>query len=190
LRAAYFDTKHAAEVCVLEQAGADLDAVAVNPGAIYGPSAAPSNSGHVVASAVRGRLRFVPKGGVNAASLATVVDCTLAASRNGRCGERYVVPGDNLTILHLVRRIGAAAGVELDPLMLPGFLGPAIRFGMELVEPFVPDRNWFTPDLCGCFNRFMWVSGDKARRELGVEPRSLDEALRGQVEQMRREGRL
>lgn len=190
LRAAYFDTKHAAEVCVLGQAGPDLDAVAVNPGAIYGPSGAPSNSGHVVSSAVRGRLRFVPKGGVNAVPLATVIECTLAAARRGRCGERYVVPGDNLTVLHLVRRIGAAAGVQLDPLMLPAFVGPVLRLGMDLAEPFVPDRVWFTPDLCACFNRFLWFAGDKARRELGVESHSLDEALAGQVEQMRREGRL
>ena len=190
LRAAYFDTKHAAEQRVHAGLAAGLDAVIVNPAAIYGPSSVPSNSNNLVIAAAGGRLRFVPTGGMNVVPLETVVAGTLAAAERGATGRRYILGGENLTFLHLVRDIGEAAGVELDPLMLPAALGPPLRLGMQLIEPLVPDRLWYTPDLAGAFGRWMWFDNGRMRRELGVEPASLRACLAATVDQLRRSGRL
>ena len=190
LRAAYFDTKRAAEERVQSGIAAGLDAVIVNPGAIYGPSTVASNSNNLVLAAAGGRLRFVPTGGMNVVPLETVVAGTLAAAERGRCGRRYILGGENLTFLHLVRDIGEAAGIELDPLMLPAALGPPLRLAMQLVEPLVPDRVWYTPDLAGAFGRWMWFDNGRMRRELGVEPASLRACLAATVDELRRRGRL
>jgi dihydroflavonol-4-reductase len=199
LGAAYFDSKHMAEERVREGVAAGLDAVIVNPGAIYGPSAASSNSSRLVASAARGRIRVVPSGGINAVPLATVVEGTLAAAERGRTGRRYILGGENITYMQLIQRIGRAAGRSVNPIALPTLLGPAIRAAMNMVEPFVPDRLSFTPDLAGAFGRWMWFDTRRMVAELGIGPASdasaecpasLDECLAATVEQLRRDGRL
>ncbi len=190
LRAAYFDTKHAAEREVDVGLEAGLDAVLVNPGAIYGPSAVPSNSSRLIEMVARRPPRLLPQGGINAVTLGTVVEGTLAAADRGRRGRRYILGGENLTYLHLMRKIGEAAGRTVDAFTLPDALGPVARVAMQLVEPCVPDRVWYTPDLCAAFGWWMWFDCARARGELGLVSEPLQPALVGAVEQLRSEGRL
>ncbi len=191
LRAPYFSTKREAEQRVLDAVDGGLDAVIVNPGAIYGPAAvAAGNSAHVIRLAASGRLAFVPTGGINAVALSTVLEGILAAAEKGRTGRRYILGGENLTYLHLMKKIGRAAGHEPDPSMLPGVLGPSIRWAMNLVEPLVPDRVWFTPDLAAAFGRWMWFDTGRMQTELGVPATPIQASLEGAVEQLRRRGDL
>jgi dihydroflavonol-4-reductase len=190
LRMAYFDTKRAAEERVQAEAAAGLDAVIVNPGAIYGASVAPSNSNQIVARVAAGRLGVAPAGGINAVPLATVVDGVLAAAARGRTGRRYILGGENLSIADLLARIARAAGRTRRPRVLPAWLGPPLRLAMDAVEPLVPRSAWYTPDLCAAFGRWMWFDTSRMRAELDVRPADLDACLAGAVEQLRRDGRV
>ena len=184
LQAPYFDTKRAAEAEVEAGLAAGLDAVTVNPAAIYGPSLAASNSSKVLVQILRGRMRFVPPGGVNVVPLDTVVDGCLAAARRGATGRRYILGGENLTLAQLVERVSRAGGKSLRARELPVALGPPARFLMDVLEPFVPDRVWFTPDMASVFGRYLWFDSGRAERELGVVPTSLDACLEATVRQL------
>ncbi len=185
LDAAYFDTKHEAEGEVRRGLARGLDAVLVNPAAIYGPSQVPANSSNVVRQILAGRLGLVPPSGVNVVPLDTVVEGCLAAAARGRTGRRYILGGENLWLHELVKRVGAAGGLDLAPRLLPTRLGGVARALAELVEPWVPDRVWFTPDMLAVFGRWMWFDTGRAERELGVVPGDLDACLRATVEQVR-----
>lgn len=190
LDAAYFDTKHAAELEVQAAVGRGLRATIVNPGAIYGPSAAPSNSSRVIEQIVRGQVPFAPEGGINVVALDTVVDGVLAALERGAPGRRYVLGGENLLLRQLIERVSEAAGVPRSPATLPTALRGPLRAVMSLVEPFVSDRVWFTPDMCACFGRYLWFDTSRARDELGVAPHDLDRCFADTVAQLRRDRRL
>jgi dihydroflavonol-4-reductase len=189
LRAAYFDTKHAAEALVLDAAREGLDAVVVNPAAIYGPSLVPGNSSRLVAQIAAGRLRAAPEGGINVVPLATVLDGVLAAARLGRSGRRYILGGENLELRELVVRVARAAGRTLRPWRVPTAAAPLLRAAMEAVEPLVPARAWFTPDLCGAFGWWLCYDTSRMTRELGVRAADLDACLVATVAQLRRDGR-
>lgn len=190
LDAAYFDTKHAAEQEVAAAADAGLDVTMVNPGAIYGPSLAASNSSNVIVQILTGRVPLVPRGGINVVPLDTVVETVLAAAERGGLARRHVPPGENLTIRQLVQRVGRADDRALDARELPRGLVRLVRPLMEAVEPLVPDRVWYTPDMCAVADRWMWFDGLRAREALGVAPGDLDACLRDTVLQLRRDGRL
>ncbi|MGQ0551667.1 MAG: NAD-dependent epimerase/dehydratase family protein [Planctomycetota bacterium] len=190
LDAGYFDTKHEAEVRVQQAVAAGLDAVVVNPGAIYGPSSLPSNSNQLVAKIASGRLRTAPEGGVNVVPLETVVQGVLAAARRGRCGRRYVLGGENLTIGQLFARIAIVAGRRPKVRTLPTRLATPLRAAMNLVEPLVPDGLWYTPDLCATFGRYLWFDVRRMRDELEVAPGDLEACLAAVVQQLRSDGRL
>jgi len=189
-RAPYFDTKHAAERLVLAAAADGLDAVVVNPAAIYGPALVPGNSSRLVTQIVAGRLPLVPEGGLNVVPLQTVVAGVLAAARVGRRGQRYILGGENLSLRELVVRVGAAAGLRLSPRTLPTWSAPFVRAAMDAVEPLVPSRVVFTPDLCAACGWWLWYDTRRMREELLVQPADLDACLRATVEQLRRDGRV
>ncbi|GJM21125.1 MAG: epimerase [Planctomycetota bacterium] len=190
LDAAYFDTKHAAELEVQAGVSRGLQATIVNPGAIYGPSATPSNSSRIIEQIVRGQVPFAPTGGINVVALDTVVDGVVAALAHGRPGRRYVLGGENLSLAQLIERVSVAAGTPHSPRALPTWWRGPLRAAMTLVEPFVPDRVWITPDMCGCFGRWLWFDTARAERELGVVPHDLDRCFRDTIAQLRRDGRL
>lgn len=190
LDAPYFDTKADAEREVDRACAAGLDAVIVNPSAIYGPSEAVSNSSNVIAGILKSGGRLVPPGGINVVTLDTVVEGILSAAARGRTGRRYLLVGENLTLQELVQRVGRAAGLELSPRELPPLPWGLARALMNLVEPWVPDRIWFTPDMLAAFGRSMWFDGSRAREELGLAPGDLDACLTATVEQLRRDGRV
>jgi dihydroflavonol-4-reductase len=186
--AAYFDTKHASERLVLDAARDGLDAVVVNPAAIYGPALVPGNSSRLVVQAARGRLRVAPEGGLNVVPLETVIEGVLAAARVGRRGRRYILGGENLELCDLLARIGAACGRPRRPPVVPAAAGPWLRAAMNLVEPLVPSGAWFTPDLCAAFGWWLWYDTRRMRDELGVQPADLDACLAATLAQLRRDG--
>ena len=190
LRMAYLDTKHAAEERIAEAVARGLDAVIVNPSAIYGPSEASSNTSGFVQKVVSGRLRVAPEGGMNVVPLETVVEGILAAARVGRRGRRYILGGENLEIGALLERIARAAGQRRRPLVLPGWAGAPLRLAMNAADPFVPLSSWYVPDLCGAFGRWMWADTTRMTAELGVRAADLDACLAAAVAQLRRDGRL
>jgi dihydroflavonol-4-reductase len=187
LRAPYFDTKLGAERLVLEAAAAGLDAVVVNPAAIYGPARVPGNSSRLVVQVARGRMRVAPEGGLNVVPLRTVIDGILAAARVGRRGRRYILGGENLQLREVIERIGAAAGLSRRLRTLPTWTAPFLRAAMEAVEPLVPNTPSYTPDLCGAFGWWLWYDTRRMREELGVQPADFDECLRQTVAQLRRD---
>ena len=188
LQAAYFDTKHEGELLVLEAAREGLDAVVVNPAAIYGPARMPGNSSRLVMQAARGRLRAAPEGGLNVVPLQTVVEGVLAAARVGRRGRRYILGGENLELHELLARIGDAVGRPRRPPVLPAAVGPFLRAAMNLVEPLVPDGSWYTPDLCAAFGWWLFYDTRRMREELGVQPADVRQCLEATVAQLRRDG--
>ena len=187
---AYLDTKRAAEERVAEAVASGLDAVIVNPAAIYGPAEVLSRTSGLVERVARGRLRVAPPGGINVVPLETVVEGVLAAERHGRAGRRYILGGENLEIPALFERIARAAGRSLRPLVLPAWTRAPLRLAMNLADPLVPLTAWYTPDLCGAFGRYMWCDTRRMTAELGVRATDFDTCLSETVAQLRRDGRI
>ncbi len=190
LDAPYFDTKLAAEEEVARAADGGLDVTVVNPGVIYGPSATASNSSRVILNILAGRVRRVPVGGINVVSLDGVVDGVLAAAARGRTARRYILGGENITLAELVQRVGRAAGRTLSAKRLPNGLAGPLRGAMNLIEPWVPDSVWFTPDMCAAFGRWMWFDTSRARDELSWACGDFDDCLAATVSQLQQRGQL
>ena len=190
LDAAYFDTKLAAEEEVARAVDAGLDVTVVNPGVIYGPSPTASNSSRVIVGILSGRVPWIPSGGVNVVALESVVDGVLAAAIRGRTGRRYILGGENITLAELVQRVGQAAGRHLSPKPFSGGWAVPLRGAMNLIEPWVPDSVWYTPDMCAAFGRWMWFDTSRARDELGWSSGSIDDCLSATVSQLRERGQL
>jgi dihydroflavonol-4-reductase len=163
----YAHSKRLAEDAVREFVAQGLNAVIVNPATVFGAGDHYLNSGRIVIEYGRGRIPFVPPGGMCVVDVDAVVQGHLLAAERGCAGERYILGGENLSHRQVAAVVAEVAGVRAPRLVLPAWLlAPAA----VAVDAF----NWISPwppSLSGEQVRLSSVhfffDSSKAVRELG-----------------------
>lgn len=185
----YVDTKRAAEQAVLA-ASRDLDAIVVNPGAIFGPAERASNTVRTIRRIAEGHPPpLLPPGSVGVVGVGDVAEGCLLALERGRRGERYLLVESSLTTRELLATIARVLGVRPRGRVLPLPAWRALTAAARLWDRFFP--MLLTPPqaltMLGVDLRF---DSGKARRELGWAPRPFEEVIRGTIEALRARGEL
>src|SRR6185312_11925225 len=106
----------------------------------------------------------------------------LLACERGRSGERYILGSENLTLEQILQSLAQITGRKAPTVRLPYAVaycaGVCSTAWAEVtgVPPRVPI------DAVRMARKKMWVTHDKARRELGFEPAPAETALRRAAE--------
>ena len=66
-----------------------------------------------------------------------VVAGHLAALEYGRCGQRYILSGENMTVVEMVKLISAVTNTPVPLLVLPGSVARRLVFPLRLVQSFL-----------------------------------------------------
>lgn len=168
----YADTKHAAEAVVQDAVQRGLDAVIINPGTIYGPG--DRRRAHYV----RGLSGFFSSsGGMSVIDVDDVVEGAIRAWQRGRTGERYLLTAENLSYREIGRRFAAHLHRVGPRVVLPAWV---VRCLAALAFPFgrLRPTAWsLTPAMARVAHLTFYYSNAKARRELGMSFRSIDDAI-------------
>lgn len=169
-----------------------LPAVIVNPSAPVGPrDIKPTPTGRVIVDAASGRMPAYVDTGLNLVHVDDVACGHLLALERGRPGDRYILAGRNMTLKEILDEISAITGRP----------SPRIRLPHGVVLPFAfLSEGWAritggaepraTLDGVRMARKPMFVSSEKAKRELGYAPRPAENALRDAVEWFRANGYL
>ena len=128
---AYADSKHRAEAVVLQAVARGLPAVIVNPGAIYGAGDHNLISGSMVLELARRSVPLVPDGGLCVVDIDAVVQGHLAAAERGRIGERYILGGENLTLLEIATEICVVVGRRAPRATVPAWTLPPAALAVD-----------------------------------------------------------
>lgn len=186
----YFETKRRGELIVREAAArGEIDAVILNPSAIYGRGDALKGSRDTQVKVAQGRFPFYTSGGLGVLAIEDAVSGILAGWKQGRSGERYILAGENLTIRRLFEEIARISGVQPPRFRMPD----SLLFGLGLWGDFklrLGLKSSFSLDKARAAVVYNWFDSSKARRELGFNPRPASEALKASVEWMREHGLL
>lgn len=185
LRIGYCDTKFAAERAVLAEVARGLDAVIVNPPSMYGAGDRRKAEGSLMDALLEGRIGFAPPGGLAVADVLSVCRGCMLAIEKGRTGERYVLGGENLTGRELFARIATAVGGRAPRRCPPRWLVRGAARALRAIEAVRGSRSPLTSDVLALAPRFLWCSSEKARRELGYEPQSVDPGIAAAVDELR-----
>jgi dihydroflavonol-4-reductase len=185
----YMDSKKAAEDLVLAAARADLDAVCVLPGTMFGPGDRFFSAGTYVREGARGRLVLAPPGGTTVVHVDDVARGHLLALARGRRGARYVLGGEAVSYRTLYSWIAEEVGRTPPRATLPAFLlrlagraSDALR-ALGLPIPFSEGVA-----VAGCAE--LYYSSALAERELGYAWRPAREGVRDAVAWYRERGLL
>ena len=183
----YILSKWQSERIAMRFAESGLPVVIVNPAFPFGPrDIAPTPTGAIIRALL---AKQVPGHGPGGICTIDVDDCAmghLLAEEKGRVGERYILGNDNVSLKELFGVVCKVAGLKPPKLPMPRSLAAGVALGMELwadhvshVEPKATYRSMRYAQ------RSAFFSNAKAKRELGLPTRPLEETVRRAVEWFR-----
>jgi dihydroflavonol-4-reductase len=149
-----------------------LPAVIVNPSTPIGPrDIKPTPTGRLIVEAASGRMPAYVDTGLNFAHVDDVAAGHLLAFERGKIGERYILGSENLTLAQVLAIVCPQVGRKPPKIKLPADLILPLAFAAETVSRFTKREPFVTVDGVRLAKKRMFFKIDKARRELGYEPR-------------------
>jgi dihydroflavonol-4-reductase len=175
----YKRSKFLAEQVALEFARGGFPVVIVNPTAPVGDhDVKPTPTGQTVLDFLNGKMPAFIDTGLNIVDARDTAAGHLLACERGRLGERYILGSENLTLAQILQLLAKITGRKAPTLRLPYAVaycaGVCSTAWAEVtgVPPRVP------LEAVRMARKKMWVTHEKARRELGFQPAPAETALR------------
>ena len=186
---AYKRSKFEAEQVALEFARAGLPVVIVNPTAPIGDrDFKPTPTGKIVVDYLKGDMPAFVDTGLNLVDVEDTAEGHLLACERGVSGERYILGCENLTLEQILKRLAAISGGQAPRWRIPY----AVAYAAGLASTGWANLTGQEPraplDAVKMARKKMFVSLDKAKRELGFNPQPVDGALKRAVDWFRANG--
>jgi dihydroflavonol-4-reductase len=180
---AYEETKWEAHQVAKRLIGEGLPCVIVQPGGVYGPGDT-SSIGQLLEQFLEGKMPLMPfpELGFCLSHVEDIAAGILLGLDKGRAGESYVISGPQTTVREAIGIVAEVTDREAPKHAIPTPLMKA----MIPIGPLVGKAMGQPPNLRELISSAdgvtFWASYDKARNELGYEPRGLQDGLRAMLE--------
>ncbi len=164
----------------------------VNPSAPIGPGdIKPTPTGRLVVEVARGKVPAYVDSGLNVVHVDDVAEGHWLALHKGVPGEKYILGGENLTLLEILTHIATAAGVRPPKIRVPHNIVLPFAYFSEAWAKWVTGKEPFTTvDGVNMSREPMFYSSEKAIDDLGYAPRPIISAFQESVDWFRRHGYL
>ena len=189
MKGAYKRSKFLAEEVALDEARRGLPVVIVNPTAPVGDhDVKPTPTGKMVVDFLSKKMPAFIDTGLNIADAADVAEGQWLACERGKPGERYILGSENLTLEQIFGKLSALSGVPAPATRIPYALAYAAGVvstawaSVTGVEPRAP------LNAVRMSRHKMWVTTEKAARELGFRPSAAEIGLGKAVQWFRGHG--
>jgi dihydroflavonol-4-reductase len=174
----YKRSKFLAEQVALEFARGGLPVVIVNPTAPIGDhDVKPTPTGKIVLDFLNGDMPAFIDTGLNVVDVRDTAEGHLLACEKGRIGERYILGSENLTLAQILQKLAAITGRKAPTTKLP-YAVAYCAGACSTAWAGVTGRPPRVPlDAVRMARKKMWVTHQKAVRELGFQPGPAEQAL-------------
>jgi dihydroflavonol-4-reductase len=182
----YKRSKFLAEQVALEFARSGMEVVIVNPTAPLGDhDVKPTPTGKIVLDFLNGDMPAFIDTGLNVVDVRDTAEGHWQACERGRSGERYILGSENLTLAQILEKLAAITGKKAPRVRLP-YAVALVAGGFSTAWAGVSGQPPRVPlEAVRMARKKMWVSHQKAQRELGFAPAPAEQALRRAVEWFR-----
>lgn len=186
---AYKKSKFQAEQVAVEYARSGFPVVIVNPTAPIGDhDFKPTPTGKIVLDYLKGDMPAFIDTGLNLVDVEDAAEGHVLACEHGESGERYILGCENLTLEQILTRLAAISGGKAPRWRIPY----AVAYGAGVASTAWANLTGQEPrapiDAVRMARKKMFVSQDKAKRDLGFNPQPVDGALKRAVDWFRTNG--
>lgn len=175
----YEETKWEAHQVAKRLIAEGLPCVIVQPGGVYGPGDT-SSIGELLNQFLAGKMPLMPfpELGICLSHVEDIATGIILGLDKGKPGEAYVISGPATTVREAIGVVAAVTGKKAPKRAIPVPLMKA----MIPIGPLVGKMMGQPPNLRELISSAdgvtFWAGYDKAARELGYQPRGLEEGLR------------
>jgi dihydroflavonol-4-reductase len=174
----YKRSKFLAEQEAVKAAAAGVPVVIVNPTAPVGPGDwKPTPTGRIIVDFLNGKMPAYVDTGLNVVAVEDVAAGHLLAAEKGRIGHRYILGATNMTLKQILGALSKIAGRPAPRLKMPHAVALAAGYADEWFSRLIGREPQIPVEGVKMSRHRMFVSSDKAERELGYKPTSVEAAL-------------
>ncbi|MCB1985110.1 MAG: NAD-dependent epimerase/dehydratase family protein [Burkholderiales bacterium] len=186
----YKRSKYIAEQTVLDLTDQHrLPLVIVNPSAPIGPrDIRPTPTGRIVLDVMHDRMPAYVNTGLNIAHVDDIAYGHLLACELGKTGDRYILGGDNMTLLEILETLDDILGQRKKRISLPINVMLPIAWSMEKIAAVTHKEPRATLDSIRMAKKLMYFTSDKAVNQLGYQFRPAKLALEDAVHWYQKNG--
>jgi dihydroflavonol-4-reductase len=186
---AYKRSKFQAEQVALEFAGSGFPVVIVNPTAPMGDhDFKPTPTGKIVVDYLKGAMPAFVDTGLNLVDVDDTAEGHILAAERGQPGQRYILGCENLTLQQILERLARISAGKVPRWRIPYSVAYAAGLASTGWANLTGQEPRAPLDAVKMAKVKMFVSSDKAKRELGFNPRPVDGALKRAVDWFRANG--
>lgn len=161
----YMETKHEAELEVLNAIKKGLFATMVNPANVWGVGDYKGRRVPVI-KALSYRLPFYVDAGTNFVDVDAVCEATINVVNYGKCGERYILGGENLTIKEFLEIISSELNIKPPFVKLPKLPIILAAYTQEAIGLFTGTEPKPSASQLCFFGKKVYYDSSKATKEL------------------------
>jgi nucleoside-diphosphate-sugar epimerase len=162
----YVRTKYISERLVEEAAQSGrLDAVILNPGNILGPGDR-RNWSRMISLVNNGKLPGVPPGSGPFADVREVAKAHIQAFHKGENGEKYLLGGEIVSFIDVIRIIGEILGKPVPKRPTPAWVMKAAARVYSLLSLMTKKEPELTPESTAMITKNLLCDSSRAQREL------------------------
>lgn len=186
---AYKRSKFQAEQVAIEFAGAGFPVVIVNPTAPMGDhDFKPTPTGKIVVDYLKGDMPAFVDTGLNLVDVDDTAEGHILAAERGQSGERYILGCENLTLEQILGRLARISEGKVPRWRIPYPVAYAVGLASTGWANLTGQEPRAPLDAVKMAKVKMFVSSDKAKRELGFNPGPVDGALKRAIDWFRANG--
>jgi dihydroflavonol-4-reductase len=179
----YKRSKFQAELVALEFARSGFPVVVVNPTAPVGDhDVKPTPTGKIVVDFLNGDMPAFIDTGLNVVDVRDTAEGHWLACERGKAGERYILGAENMTLAQILQTLARLTGRKAPTIRLPY----AVAYCAAVCSTAWANLTGTPPrvplDAVLMARKKMWVSNEKARRDLGFNPGPAEQALARAIE--------
>jgi nucleoside-diphosphate-sugar epimerase len=192
----YEETKARIEQTIIPRyIASGLEIVTLNPTRIYGPGPlSDANSlSKIFKLHLEGKIGLLPSDGKSIGNYAFIDDVAqghILAMKNGRSGEKYILGGENISYIDLMKTAARISGKKIKFLRIPVFVMFLISWISVFLANITGRKPLITPGFVKKFLPDWKVSSEKSKRELGYNPIGIEEGIRCTVKWLIKEYNL
>ncbi|MCX7743868.1 MAG: NAD-dependent epimerase/dehydratase family protein [Flavobacteriales bacterium] len=186
----YDRSKRDSQLLALSYVNKGLDVVVINPTSLIGPpDHKPSLQGQAFIDIYQGRVPAIFRGGFDFVDNRDVATAIIQSLEKGRTGECYLMSGEYITMLDMIRMVNLATGKKRKAIILPFWVAYALLPFVQLFSLITGKEPLFTKESLHILRHGNTkISSEKAKRELGFSPRPLQETVNDTMQWFKQNG--
>jgi nucleoside-diphosphate-sugar epimerase len=183
----YEKTKTQADSLALSYIEKGLHTVMVCPTRVYGPGLIKESNSttRMIQLYIKGRWRIIPGSGKNIGNYVYIDDVVkghMLAMEKGLAGEKYILGGENISYSGFFKTLKKVSQKDSALFKLPLSIMLFLSFLMKCLAEWFNIYPLITPKMVKKLTCDWVVSSDKAVRELGYSPLSLEKGIKKTVD--------